>query len=227
MTFLRNMVDGIKYNIDYSLYLITDRNLLGNRNIENIVEEAIQGGVTVVQLREKDGDSVFLYEQALLIKTITDKYNIPLIINDRVDIMLAADAAGVHVGQTDLPVAVVRKIIGKNKVLGVSASSLEEALQAEFEGADYLGVGSIFLTKTKLDTKKTSLQTLQQITQSVHIPTLAIGGIHLDNIDNFKNVNIEGICVVSEIMGAKDPYSRALQLRSRLRETGIKKRKVR
>ena len=125
MTFLRNMVDGIKYNIDYSLYLITDRNLLGNRNIENIVEEAIQGGVTVVQLREKDGDSVFLYEQALLIKTITDKYNIPLIINDRVDIMLAADAAGVHVGQTDLPVAVVRKIIGKNKILGVSASSLE------------------------------------------------------------------------------------------------------
>lgn len=143
----------MKNKIDYTLYLCTDRDLMSTGTIEESVEQAVKGGCTVVQLREKHCSSKEFYELAVRVKEITDRYHVPLIINDRVDIALAADAAGVHIGQSDLPASVVRDIIGNDKILGVSASRLEEAVKAVEDGADYLGVGAMFATNTKADAR--------------------------------------------------------------------------
>ncbi len=194
----------MKSKIDYTLYLVTDRDLMSTKTLEEAVEQALKGGCTLVQLREKTACSRDFYETAINIKTITDKYNVPLIINDRVDIAMAIDADGVHVGQSDLPAEVVRKIIGKDKILGVSAGSVEKAIEAQRHDADYIGVGALFSTSTKTDAKSVSLETLVKIVKEVSIPVVGIGGINSENVEQLKNTGINGIAVVSAIIAQKD-----------------------
>ncbi len=194
----------MKTNIDYKLYLVTDRDILKGRDIYTAVEEAINGGVTLVQLREKNISTLDFYNIALKLKKITDNYNVPLIINDRLDVALSVDASGVHLGQKDMPASIARKIIGENKILGVSASTLEQALKAEKDGADYLGVGAIFPTSTKDDADAVSLELLKKIKDSVSIPVVAIGGISENNVGLLKPANIDGISVISDILGKED-----------------------
>ena len=166
--------------IDLSLYLVTD-NSDDVEKFLNTIEEGIKGGVTVVQIREKTAETLDFYELALKVKEITTRYNVPLIINDRVDVALAIDADGVHVGQSDLPCDVTRKLIGKDKILGVSAATIEEAKKAERDGADYIGTGAVFPTATKDDAPSITKEDLKEIVESINIPVVAIGGINLDN----------------------------------------------
>lgn len=194
----------MKTKVDYTLYLVTDRELMSTKTLEEAVEQAIMGGCTLVQLREKTASSREFYQTALNIKAITDKYKVPLIINDRVDIALAIDADGVHVGQSDLPATIVRKIIGKDKILGVSAGCAEKAIEAQREGADYIGVGALFSTSTKTDAKSVSKETLMKIIKEVSIPVVGIGGINEQNAAQLKNTGIDGIAVVSAIIAQKD-----------------------
>lgn len=190
--------------LDCTLYLVTDRDVLKGRDLKRAVEDAILGGTTLVQLREKNVSSKEFYEIAKDIKSITDKYNIPLIINDRLDIALAVEAEGVHIGQKDLPASLVRKIIGEDKILGVSANTIEDAFKAQKDGADYLGVGAIFPTKSKKDAENTSIETLKKIKDAVSIPIVAIGGVNENNIQKLKETNIDGIAVISAILGKED-----------------------
>ncbi len=194
----------MRNNIDYSLYLVTDREVLRGRDLFSSVEEAILGGVTLVQLREKDISSLDFFNIAIRLKEITDKYSIPLIINDRVDIALAVDASGVHVGQSDFPCQVARKLLGKDKIVGVSVATMEEALKAESEGADYIGVGAVFPTGTKLDARDVSIEVLKNIKRNINIPVVAIGGISEVNCGHLKESNIDGIAVISAILGKDD-----------------------
>ena len=189
---------------DYTLYLVTDRGLMSTENLETAVEKAIEGGVTMVQLREKSASSREFYEQAVRIKEITDRYGVPLIVNDRIDIALAVGADGVHIGQSDLPATVARKIIGREMLLGVSASFLSEALQAQLDGADYLGVGAMFHTGTKQEAQIVSMEELLRIRQTVRIPVVAIGGINRENAASFRKVKIDGLAVVSAIISQPD-----------------------
>jgi thiamine-phosphate pyrophosphorylase len=177
------------------------------------IEEAILGGVTLVQLREKNLTSNELYHSALQVKKITDAYDVPLIINDRLDIMLAVDAAGVHLGQKDIPTAVARKLIGSSKILGASTATVEEAVLAQREGADYIGVGALFGTTTKSNTRPVTIELLKQIKQSVSIPVVAIGGIKTSNVMQLKPANIDGVAVVSDILGKEDIKSAAQKFR--------------
>lgn len=194
----------MKNKIDYTLYLCTDRDLMSTDTIEESVEQAVKGGCTVVQLREKNCSSKEFYELAVRVKEITDKYHVPLIINDRVDIALAVDAAGVHIGQSDLPASVVRNIIGKDKILGVSAARQEEALKAVEDGADYLGVGAMFATNTKTDARPVTMEELKGIRAAVSIPIVVIGGINMNTLERFKGTGIDGLAVVSAIIAEKD-----------------------
>lgn len=196
--------------INYSLYLCTDRNLTAN--IEKTVALAIEGGVTIVQLREKNCNGKEFFEIATRLKQITASKNVPLIVNDRIDIAQAIDAAGVHIGQTDLPCKVARKILGAEKVIGVSASTVEEAIQAEIDGADYLGVGAMFATNTKTDAKLVTLNTLKKIRAAVKIPIVAIGGINLETVSKIKPANIDGVAVVSAIIASENPKRAAENL---------------
>ena len=199
--------------IDYTLYLVTDRNQPAPGTFEKVVAEAIRGGATLVQLREKSGDTGILYERARQLKQVTDRYHVPLIIDDRIDIMMAVDADGVHVGQSDMPASVARKMIGRGKILGVSAGTLEEAVKAEKDGADYLGVGAMFPTATKTDADITSMETLKEILHTVHIPVVVIGGINQKTIPQFKDLGIAGYAVVSAIMASRDPRNSAEELK--------------
>lgn len=208
----------MKSNIDYSLYLVTDREVLGNIDIYTAVEEAIKGGVTVVQLREKRLGTLDFYNIAVKIKLITDKYKIPLIINDRIDIAEAIDCAGVHLGQNDMPAAIARSIIGNDKVIGVSTSTLEEAQKAEKLGADYVGVGAMFPTTTKDDAKAVSVQCLKEIKEGIFIPVVAIGGINEKNLELLKIAKVDGIAVVSAILSKKHLKEAAETLRSLTRK---------
>lgn len=194
----------MKTDVNYKLYLVTDRDLLKNTDLYTAVEEAIKGGVTLVQLREKDLTTLEFYNTALNIKRITDKYNIPLIINDRMDIALAVNASGVHIGQKDIPCTIARKILGNDKILGVSATTLSQAIKAEKEGADYIGVGAIFHTSTKQDAKPVSIDMLKEIKETLSIPVVAIGGITIKNIHQLDSSNIDGIAVISDILGKED-----------------------
>ena len=194
----------MKNKIDYTLYLCTVRDLMSTDTIEESVEQAVKGGCTVVQLREKNCSSKEFYELAVRVKEITDRYHVPLIINDRVDIALAVDAAGVHIGQSDLPASVVRNIIGKDKILGVSAARREEALKAVEDGADYLGVGAMFATNTKTDARPVTMEELKGIRAAVSIPIVVIGGINMNTLERFKGTGIDGLAVVSAIIAEKD-----------------------
>ena len=191
-------------NIDLSLYLVTDK----SDDVEkflNTIEEAIKGGVTVVQIREKTAETLDFYNLALKVKEITTKYNVPLIINDRVDVALAIDAEGVHVGQSDMPCDVTRKLIGEDKILGVSAATIDEAKKAEKDSADYIGTGAVFPTATKDDAPSITKQDLKDVVDSISIPVVAIGGITLENASQLKDTGIAGLSVVSAIMSAENP----------------------
>lgn len=204
----------MKNKIDYSIYLVTDRDLMSTKTLEEAVEQAIIGGCTLVQLREKDCSSFDFYNTAVKVKEITDKYNVPLIINDRLDIALAIDAAGVHVGQSDMPATVVRKIIGENKIIGVSTGCLEQALKAQKDGADYLGVGAMYATGTKKDANPTSMEELKKIRENVSIPIVVIGGINKDRVRDFEGLGIDGLAIVSAIIAQKDIVEATKELKT-------------
>jgi thiamine-phosphate pyrophosphorylase len=210
--------------LDFSLYLVTDRSLMSSSSLETAVEQAILGGCTMVQLREKDISSDEFYNLAISIKSITDKYEVPLIINDRVDIALAVDSAGVHIGQHDLPVSIVRRIIPKNMILGVSVSTLQEAEKAVSDGADYLGVGAMFSTNTKTDADVVSMQTLLQIRKSVRIPIVVIGGIKKENAAMFKSAGVDGLAVVSAIISQPDIQASAWDLKKSFQKCKFSRR---
>lgn len=198
---------------DFSLYLVTDRGLMSTQTLTEAVEQAILGGCTMVQLREKESSSLEFYEQAQEVKRITDRYEVPLIINDRVDIALAVEAAGVHIGQSDLPVSDVRRLIGMEMLLGVSVSSSEEAGKAMEDGADYLGVGAMFPTGTKTDANAISMEELRRIRRMTNLPIVVIGGINQENAGQFRPMGIDGLAVVSAIIGQPDIRKAAAQMK--------------
>lgn len=200
-------------NFDYTLYLVTDRQLMSCDSLTEAVEQAILGGCTMIQLREKELPSLEFYNQAVAVKQVTERYHIPLIINDRIDIAMAVQAAGVHIGQHDLPAATVRKVIGENMLLGVSASSIAEAIQAQQDGADYLGVGAMFPTGTKTDVESVSMEELQKIRTAVSLPIVVIGGINKGNAGRFKPMGIDGLAVVSAIIAQSDIKAAAAELK--------------
>lgn len=200
-------------NFDYTLYLVTDRQLMSCDSLTEAVEQAILGGCTMIQLREKELSSLEFYNQAVAVKLVTDKYHIPLIINDRIDIAMAVQATGVHIGQHDLPAAAVRKVIEENMLLGVSASSIAEAIQTQQDGADYLGVGAMFPTGTKTDADSVSMEELQIIRAAVSLPIVVIGGINKGNAGRFKPMGIDGLAVVSAIIAQSDIKAAAAELK--------------
>lgn len=200
--------------VDYSLYLVTES---GKHDVESfcsIVDQALRGGVTLVQLREKSATSRAFYELALRVKTITDKHHVPLIINDRLDIVLAVDAAGLHIGQEDLPVEVARKLLGTKKILGATAATVADALSAQAAGADYLGSGAVYPTGTKPGKAVLPLAILSQIKQAVRIPVVAIGGITVNNIGLVRQSGVDGVAVVSAIMDSQEPAGAAGKLKA-------------
>ena len=191
-------------NLDLSLYLVTN-NSEDEEKFLKIIEDSIKGGVSVVQLREKTAGTLDFYNLALRVKEITQKYNVPLIINDRIDIALAIDADGVHVGQSDIPAKIARSMIGEDKILGVSAATIKEAAKAQLDSTDYIGVGAVYPTNTKDDASAVSKKELKEIVESVNIPVVAIGGITKENVCELRDSGISGISVVSAIMNAKNP----------------------
>ena len=202
-----------KEDIDYSVYLVTDRRNKTDEEFLNIIEEAIKGGTTIVQLREKTASTKEFYDLALKVKEITSKYGVPLLINDRIDIALAVDSEGVHIGQDDMPADIAREIIGDDKILGVSASTVEEAKKAEIDSADYIGSGAVFPTATKDDADSVSKEELKEIVDSIDIPVVAIGGITVENAHTLKGSGIAGFSVVSAIMSAEDPKEASEKLK--------------
>ena len=198
-------------NLDLSLYLVTDKSDDVEKFLKTI-EEAIKGGVSVVQIREKTADTLDFYNLALKVKEITSKYNVPLIINDRVDIALAIDADGVHVGQSDMPCDVTRRLIGEDKILGISAATVDEAQKAEKDGADYIGTGAVFPTATKDDAPSVTKEELKEVVESINIPVVAIGGINLENAHQLVDTGIAGLSVVSAIMSSENPKKSSQEL---------------
>lgn len=198
-----------------NLYLVTDRHWLANRDLEDDVEKAILGGVTMVQLREKNIDNDSFIELAKKVKQVCNKYKVPFIINDNLEVALAVDSDGIHIGQDDLPASLVRQKIDPDKILGVSAHNLDEAIAAKKAGATYLGAGAMFSTTTKDNTTNLSIEQLQAITKNVDIPVVAIGGINYDNCLSLKNCNLAGIAVVSAIMAATNISEAASNLKKR------------
>ena len=200
--------------LDTTLYFVTDSTNWEEEAFLSVVDKACAGGATIVQLREKNRTGREYLDLAIKTKAVTNKYGIPLIIDDRADIALAADAAGVHVGQSDLPVYAARKIMGKEKIVGATAKTVEQALEAQRQGADYLGVGAMYPTTTKVITVLTKPETLRAICAAVDIKVNAIGGLNKDNLEIIKGIPVDGICAVSAIMKADDPLEAAKQLKS-------------
>ena len=205
-------------NLNTELYFITDSLNLSEAEFLYRVEEALKGGVTLLQLREKEKTTKEYIDIARKVHEITKKYNIPLIIDDRVDVALCVDAEGVHLGMSDMPVDMARKILGNNKIIGATAKTVEQAVMAYKNGADYLGVGAIYPTTTKVKTVLTPISTLKDIISSVPISVNAIGGLNKDNIDVLKGIKIFGICVVSAIMKADNPRKEAMELKEKIKE---------
>lgn len=203
----------MKQAVDYTLYLVTNRELMSSKTIEKSVKEAIKGGCTIVQLREKDISSKEFYDIAKSLRKITKKHKVPFIINDRVDIALAVNADGIHVGQSDLSLKNVRKLIGKDKIIGISCGNLEEAKKAYKNGADYLGVGAIFPTNTKKDAKDVGIDGLKEIINNIPLPIVAIGGINKENIEKLRDINLAGVALVSAIISQKDVKNSAKNIK--------------
>lgn len=199
---------------DYSLYLVTNRMRMSTETLEEAVEKAVLGGCTMVQLRENDISALEFYVLAKGIKKITDQYQVPLIINNRVDIALSVEAAGVHLGQGDIPAAAARKIIGEGMLLGISVSCLSDAVKAQKEGADYLGVGAMFPSETKKDARLVSMDELKKIRQAVTIPIVVIGGIKKENAEMFCDMGVDGLAVVSAVIHKEDVSQAAAELRN-------------
>ena len=206
---------------DTSLYFITDSTGFTEEEFLRRTEAALQGGVTFLQIREKDRSTREYIALAEKVHALTRKYNVPLIIDDRVDVALAMDAEGVHVGQSDMPVATARRLLGKEKIIGATAMTVPQAMEAYAQGADYLGVGAIYPTTTKVKTVLTSTNTLRDICNAVPIPANAIGGLNKDNIDVLAGIPIAGVCVVSAIMKAGEPKVAAEDLKARAQELGL------
>lgn len=201
-------------NIDWSVYVITDRRVAGDRSILDVVRAALQGGATVVQLREKTASTREMVELGQALHEITRWAGVPLIVNDRLDVALAIDAEGVHVGQDDMPAAVARRLVGPDKILGVSAETVEEALEAQRDGADYLGVGDVYGTPTKPDAgTPIGVEGLAMVVRAVSIPVVAIGGITPDNTEAIIEAGAAGVAVISAIVGAPNPEAAARGLR--------------
>lgn len=193
---------------DLLLYLVTDRSWLGEDSLVHQVETAIKAGVTFIQLREKDLPFEEFVAQAQAVKAVTDRYGLPFVINDSIEVMTAVEADGIHVGQSDLAAGSVRRQLRPGQVLGVSVETVEQALEAEAQGADYLGVGAVFPTSTKTDADSVHYDTLKAICSAVTIPVVAIGGITASNLPELEGSGISGIAVISAIL-AKDDISAA------------------
>jgi len=209
----------MKNSIDYSLYLVTDRELMAAASIEECVEQAVSGGCTVVQLREKTASSREFYETAARVRKVTANLGVPLLINDRADIALAVNADGVHIGPEDLPLEAARRIMGKNAIIGVSVSNSAEAEAAADTGADYLGVGAMFATGTKPDANITGMDELRRIRAAVKIPIVVIGGINKNTVPLFAGTGIDGIAVVSAVVAQRDASGAARELKTLFRNT--------
>ena len=199
--------------LDTTLYFITDSTNYERDEFLRRVRSALEGGVTIIQLREKNRTTREYIDIANDAHEITKEFGVPLIIDDRIDVMLACGAEGVHVGAEDMPVAIARKLIGKDKILGATAKTVEVATRAYNDGADYLGVGAIYPTTTKVKTVLTSTETLDAITKAVPIPVNAIGGLNAGNIGVLKGINIAGVCAVSAIMKSDCPKTAAAELK--------------
>lgn len=208
-------------SFDPSLYFITDSTPYAEDEFLQRVEAALAGGVTLLQLREKERTTREYIELAAKVHEIARRFEVPLIIDDRVDVALAVDAEGVHVGATDMPVSVARRLLGPDKILGATAKTVPWALDVYQQGANYLGVGAIYPTTTKVITVLTPVETLNDICQAVPIPVNAIGGLNAGNIDVLQGVPLAGICVVSAIMKADDPKVAAAALKARAIELGL------
>ena len=189
---------------DLKLYLVTDSEILKDRDFYKCIEDAIKSGVTMVQLREKNTDGKEFLEKAIKLRELTNKYNVTFVINDRIDIAMLVDADGVHIGQSDIDAVSARKLLGDNKIIGVSARNLQEAKIAKENGADYLGIGAMFSTSTKSDAKLVSFNTLEEIIKEVNLPFVLIGGITLDNVKKLKHFKPDGYALVSGILGTDD-----------------------
>lgn len=196
------------------LYAVTDRAWTGEQTLMEQVEEAIKGGVTCVQLREKELENEAFLAEAIEMKEICSRYHVPFIINDDVDVAIKCGADGIHVGQKDMEAGNVRALVGENMMIGVSVQTVEQALAAQKSGADYLGVGAVFTTTTKLDANSVSHKTLKEICETVSIPVVAIGGINKNNILELSGTGVDGVALVSAIFAAKDINSECALLRS-------------
>ncbi len=195
------------------LYAVTDSMWLGNRTLPEVVKEALEGGATFLQIREKNLAYPEFVKLATEVKAVTDAYHIPYVVDDDVELAKEIDADGVHIGQSDLALVEARRVLGPDKIIGVSAHSVAEAIEAEKNGADYLGVGSVFTTSTKLDAEAVSKATLKEICEAVSIPVVAIGGIQKDNMLQLKGTKVDGVAVVSAIFAAPDIQQAAKELR--------------
>ena len=207
--------------LNAKLYFITDSTNYDEEEFLFRVEEALKGGATLLQLREKEKTTRECIELAQKVHKITKKYNVPLVIDDRVDVALAIDAEGVHVGQSDMPVYMARKLMGNDKIIGATTKTVLQAIEAFKEGADYLGVGAIYPTTTKVKTVLTSTDTLKDICNAVPIRVNAIGGLNKDNINILKGIPIAGICVVSAIMRAENVRLETEKILEKIKELGI------
>ena len=214
-------MEGKRKNLAESLllYAVTDRHWLGERTLSEVVRESLEGGVTFLQLREKDLDDDRFYEEAVELQAMAREYGVPFVVNDNVDIALKMDADGVHVGQSDMEAGGVRALLGPDKILGVSAQTVEQAILAEQRGADYLGVGAVFPTGSKDDAEDVSYDTLKAICEAVSIPVVAIGGITLENTHELAGSGICGIAVISAIYAKSDIKEAAAALKRVTSET--------
>ena len=205
-------------NFDTTLYFITDSTYFSEEEFLYRVEQALKGGVTLLQLREKNKNTREYISLAEKVHILTQKYNVPLIIDDRIDVAIAINAEGVHLGQSDMPVYTARRILGNDKIIGATAKTVEQAVEAFKNGADYLGVGAIYPTTTKVKTVLTSVDTLKDIVRAVPIPVNAIGGLNKDNMYVLNSTGISGVCVVSAIMKADNPQKSAEVIKEKFSE---------
>lgn len=208
-------------DLDTSLYFITDSTGLSEETFLARTEAALQGGITLLQIREKEKSTREYLSLAQKTHELALRWGVPLIVDDRLDVAMAIGAEGVHLGQSDMPIGLARRIAGEEMIVGATAKTVPQALEAYEQGADYLGVGAIYPTTTKVKTVLTSTETLREICRAVPIPVNAIGGLNKDNIQVLQGIPIAGICVVSAIMKAADPKQAAMDLRDRARELGI------
>lgn len=203
---------------DLLVYAVTDRSWLHSESLYSQVEKALKGGATFIQLREKELDEEQFLKEAMEIKELCKRYHVPFVINDNVEIAVKVEADGVHVGQSDMEAGNVREKLGKDKIIGVSTQTVEQALLAEKQGADYLGVGAVFPTGTKLDAVEVGYDRLQEICKAVHIPVVAIGGITRENIIQLKGSGVSGVAVVSAIFASKDIEAATKELCDKTKE---------